>query len=161
MKQKTAEWPLKSLKDHPRQREQFRDLGATDIDAFVADIQANGLKHPIEILPDGTILAGHQRVRAARALGWTTIRAVVRKDLANDAAAAEMFFISDNLNRRQLSLLDKVRCIRRAVRVGTTIAPSATRAGCGKSTLAPALRRTRRQVSKYGGGPIVSTSSAA
>ena len=34
--------------------------------------------NPLQVLPDGTIISGHQRVRAAKLLGWSHIEAVVR-----------------------------------------------------------------------------------
>lgn len=89
----------------------FDDLPEAEIDALAADIEANGLRQPIEILPDGTVLAGHQRLRAVRKLGWKEVNCVVRTDLADDPAGAELFFIMDNLNRRQLSPIMKARCV--------------------------------------------------
>jgi len=41
----------------------FPDLSDADLDALAADMAANGLQHPIEILPGGVILAGHHRGR--------------------------------------------------------------------------------------------------
>lgn len=46
-------------------------------------MKENGQAHPIEILPDNTIVAGHGRVAAARLNGWPTVKAIVRKDLAD------------------------------------------------------------------------------
>jgi len=106
-----AVWPIRKLKPHPRQADTFPDLSEPDLAALAADMAANGLQHPVEILPTGTILAGHQRVRAARTLGWKTIAVVVRHDLAADEAAATAYFLADNLNRRQLSPLGKARCL--------------------------------------------------
>lgn len=94
-----------------KQLEMFDDLPEAEIDALAADIEANGLRQPIEILPDGTVLAGHQRLRAVRKLGWKEVNCVVRTDLADDPAGAELFFIMDNLNRRQLSPIMKARCV--------------------------------------------------
>ena len=67
----------------------FGDLGAAELAALAEDMETHGLRHPVEVLPDGTIVAGYQRVRAARRLGWREIDAVVRLDLAalGDAAA--------------------------------------------------------------------------
>jgi hypothetical protein len=69
----------------------------------------NGQLAPIEILPDGTIVDGHQRLRAAEYLKWTTIKVRVRHDLASRKCAAERRMLQANRNRRQLHQLDQVR----------------------------------------------------
>jgi hypothetical protein len=102
---------LDSLHPHPRQAKLFDDLAVQEFLALVEDIRENGMRSPPEILPDGTIVTGHQRVRAAKELGWDEIDVVVRYDLADDDGAAESLLISDNLNRRQLSPLGQARCI--------------------------------------------------
>src|SRR5688572_12633190 len=94
----STNWPIRKLKPHPRQAGTFPDLSEADLAALTADMKANGLQHPVEILPDGTILAGHQRFLAAKALGWKTIDVIIRHDLAaGGEKAATAYFISDNL----------------------------------------------------------------
>jgi ParB-like chromosome segregation protein Spo0J len=113
-KPKTERWLLSRLTDHPRQAETFCDLPEAESAAFKADIQKNGIRVPPEILPDGVLILGHQRVRAARQLGWTEIDVVVRYDLADaEPAVVEELFVNDNLLRRHLSPLSKARCLRR------------------------------------------------
>jgi hypothetical protein len=76
-------------------------------------MRRNGLQHFVEILPNRTIICGHQRVRAARLLGWTSITCWVRDDLeAAGEIAIERRLIEDNLHRRQLSKLEQARCYR-------------------------------------------------
>ena len=87
-KLRVEEWELGSLKEHCRQAELFGDVPDDEFDELAESLQREGQRQPIEILPDGTIIAGHQRVRAARHLGWTSIRAVVRHDLAAAGPAA-------------------------------------------------------------------------
>jgi len=101
---------IASLQPHPQQTAFFVDLPADELKALAADIKANGLLNPIEITPDGTIICGHQRVRAYQLLGRTEIKCWVRNDLAEQGEAAiEARFLSDNANRRQLSKLDLAR----------------------------------------------------
>ena len=79
-------------------------------------MKANGLRVPVETLPDCTIVADHQRVQAAKLLGWTEIDVVVRRDLAEAGpAAVEAAFITDNLHRRHLSPLGKAMCFKRLI----------------------------------------------
>jgi ParB/RepB/Spo0J family partition protein len=67
-----------------------RDLG--DIDGLAASIDELGLLHPIVVRPDGMLIAGERRLRAAQKLGWTEIPvtvvdldAVVKGELAENA----------------------------------------------------------------------------
>jgi ParB family transcriptional regulator, chromosome partitioning protein len=98
---------LDDLHDHPRQHALFGDLSGPEFAALVEDLRRNGQREPIRILSDGTILCGHQRVRAARELGWTKIDAIVVD--VKDEVEAEELLISDNLNRRQLGPLGLAR----------------------------------------------------
>lgn len=110
----SGDWPLSALKPHSQQAELFNDLSEHELQRLAADLETNGQIHPIEILPCGTILAGHQRVRAATSLGWTELHVVIRHDLASQGeAAAVQFLIEDNLNRRQLHPLEVARLYRR------------------------------------------------
>lgn len=102
-------WLLDGLKPHPLQGQYFEDLSDDALAAVAADIKANGLKEKIEILPDGTILSGHQRRRALMSLGRTETKVKVRHDLAGDAAAAEDYFLKANMLRRHLDPLSQAR----------------------------------------------------
>jgi ParB/RepB/Spo0J family partition protein len=110
--------PVDKLRDHPRQRELFPDLSDEQLKELAADMEANGLQHPIEILPDGTIVAGHQRVRAARLLDWREIDAIVRQDLAAEGdTAVEAYLVRDNMLRRHLRPLGKARCVQAMIEI--------------------------------------------
>jgi ParB family chromosome partitioning protein len=113
-KKKTIQWCLDELKEHPKQRQLFGDMPAAELAELAENIERFGLEHPIEILPNGTIIAGHQRVRAARRLGWSTIDVIVRNDLADaGSVAVEQRLIDDNLMRRHLCTLTIARLYRR------------------------------------------------
>src|SRR6516162_8097907 len=58
--------PIDSIRVGPRHR---RDMG--DIAGLAASIAELGLLHPVVIRPDGFLIAGERRLRAARKLGWT------------------------------------------------------------------------------------------
>jgi ParB family chromosome partitioning protein len=117
-REKTGKWPVKKLKDHPQQGKLFGELAEGEIQALADDMQRRGQQEPVEILPNGTIICGHQRVRAAKKLGWTHVKVVVRHDLAKRGKDAVLqHLIADNLVRRHLSLLDRARCIRALVDV--------------------------------------------
>jgi ParB family chromosome partitioning protein len=98
------------LSPHPEQAKIFGDLPPHKFDELVENIRKERLKVPIEILPDGTMVCGHNRVRAAQTLGMETISVIVRHDLAAAGEAAVLQrMIEDNLVRRQLSPLAQAR----------------------------------------------------
>jgi ParB-like chromosome segregation protein Spo0J len=99
---------LDGLTAHQLQSNQFRPLSDKDRSRLVEDIRAHGVLQPIEITTDGTIVAGHERVRPAQTLGLTEIPVRVRDDLT-DPVAIDRRHAEANLNRRQLDPLDRAR----------------------------------------------------
>ena len=98
------------LRPHPLQSQIYQDLSDAELEDLAEDIRANGLRQPIEITPDGDVICGHQRLRAVRLIGWTTVACVVRQDLADQGAeAVKRRLIEDNLNRRNLGRLGVLR----------------------------------------------------
>jgi ParB family chromosome partitioning protein len=113
---KLQKWKIAKLKDHPRQAEVFGDLSDAELAALAEDMRANGLRDPIEVVSDGTIIGGHQRVRAAKRLGWSEVDVIVRVDLQTaDTIAAKKSFLTDNLLRHHLSPLVRAKCIKELV----------------------------------------------
>jgi ParB-like chromosome segregation protein Spo0J len=148
----TQKWRLDRLRPHPKQS-LFGDLPQAEIEALARDLDANGLRVPVEALPDGTLVTGHQRVRAARMLGWGEIDVVIRPDLAAlGDAAVEAHLIGDNLTRRQLSPLGRARSIRRLAEIEAGDEPwglVGVRLEKLKATLAARLGMCRRNVDRY------------
>ncbi len=102
---------IASLKRNTRQNDVFGDLPAAELEQLRISIKNEGLTYPIEILSDGTILDGHQRVRVCALLGKKKIRCWVRTDLEQRGQkACDDRFIEANLDRRQLSKLQIARC---------------------------------------------------
>lgn len=94
---------VSDLKPYPLQANFFRDLSDAALSDLAENIRRRGLRRPIEILPDGTIVSGHQRLRAVKLLGWTEVTVVVSFDLQEAGpAAAEAYFLEANEIRRQL-----------------------------------------------------------
>lgn len=89
------------LKEHSFSKEVFEDLPEGDYEALKNDIAKHGIKVALHILPDKTVICGHQRLRAARELGLKTVPCEV-KNLKNNAEVRE-WAIKDNLLRRQLT----------------------------------------------------------
>ena len=105
-KKESRKWKVDDLQPHPRQAELFRDLSEIELAFLAGDIKLNGLQQPLEITPDGTVIAGHQRSHTARRLKWNEVAVVVRHDLEAEGPGAILAqLIETNLNRRQLSPL--------------------------------------------------------
>lgn len=108
-----VELPLKDLSASPKNA--FRRLDEETYSELKASLQASGLVYPIIVRPKDSIqsypingeyeiLAGHNRVRAAKDLGWATIKAsIVRVD---DVQAVRIINDS-NLQRTGVTELEK------------------------------------------------------
>jgi hypothetical protein len=66
--------PIDAIKVGERIR---KDMG--DIAALAKSIEDIGLLQPIIVTPDGLLLCGERRLRAAKLLGWTEIPVVIVK----------------------------------------------------------------------------------
>jgi ParB-like nuclease domain len=53
-----------------------RDMG--DVDGLAANMADVGLLHPIVVTPDGVLMCGERRLRAAKLLGWKKIPVTIR-----------------------------------------------------------------------------------
>lgn len=123
---------------------------------FAADIKQNGLRDPIAVLPDGTLLDGRHRLRACLELGVEP-----RFETVNPESPVA-FVISANLHRRQLTATQRATL---AVELETSLAAEAKermRAGGSKGgsnkggvKVTPPLRdegsRAREQAAKLVG----------
>ena len=73
----------------------FGDSPDGEIDDHAKDMKLHGLQQPIEILPNRTIITGHQRVRAAKKLGWAVIDDIVHpidiRNMDDEALLAGLF----------------------------------------------------------------------
>lgn len=58
------------------------------VDAVAASIREFGFKIPIIVDPDGVIVAGHTRLKAAQKLGLESVPVIVADDLTEDQVKA-------------------------------------------------------------------------
>jgi N6-adenosine-specific RNA methylase IME4 len=96
--------PINRIKVGKRHR---RDLG--DIESLAASMGELGLLQPVVVRPDGKLIAGERRLRAAEQLGWAEIPATV-VDL--DAVVRGEF--AENTERKDFTLSEAV-AIKRAI----------------------------------------------
>ena len=104
---------LADLVPHPKQAKYFPDRDDTRYAALKADIQAHGVREPVQVLPLAKrrgkfmIVAGHTRCRVLKELGHETVAARVRYDLRGATPGdVEHLLITDNTVRRQMATLD-------------------------------------------------------
>jgi ParB family transcriptional regulator, chromosome partitioning protein len=119
-------------------RRKFRQEEIADLQA---SLTANGLLQPITVRPDGDgyeLIAGERRLRAATALGWTEIAAIVRP--IDDQAALTLALV-ENLQRTDLNPIEEAEGYARlAAEFNLTQQAIARAVGKDRSTVANMLR---------------------
>ncbi|OPX89473.1 MAG: Chromosome-partitioning protein Spo0J [Pelotomaculum sp. PtaB.Bin104] len=98
------------LKPHPKNTDYYSDLEPEKYEEIKRSIKAHGIRDPLKVKPDYTILAGHQRYRIALELGLQEVPITVM-DVSDEEA--EYLMIADNEERRQ-SDNDPMKKARRA-----------------------------------------------
>ncbi|MCL6478889.1 MAG: ParB N-terminal domain-containing protein [Peptococcaceae bacterium] len=102
--------PINLLKPHPKNHEYYGDLPEEKYEEVKRSIQEHGIRDPIKVLPDYTIVSGHQRHKIALELGMEKAPVEI-VDLPEDEA--EYLLIAENEERRQ-SDDDPIRKAKRA-----------------------------------------------
>lgn len=99
-----------------------KDMG--DLPSLAASMQKHGLLHPVVVKADGTLVAGHRRLEAARLIGWQEVAVTVvnvddllvaerdenteRKDFTPTEAVAIGRLI-ENEHRAKIETQEKIR----------------------------------------------------
>ncbi|MBD1209609.1 MAG: ParB N-terminal domain-containing protein [Ignavibacteria bacterium] len=97
-----------SLKDNALNKKYFIEETAEYFEQLKKDIEERGIIVPLIAKEDGTLLAGHNRLRVAKTLGYETVPVqYVLEDLSYEEERG--FLVKDNLIRRQLSNEQKIR----------------------------------------------------
>lgn len=92
----------KDLKPYKFNEELFDLLKGSDYEALKRDVEKNGVKVELHILPDKTVICGHQRLKIAGDLGIKHLRCKTVIGLETEEQIKE-YVILDNLLRRHLS----------------------------------------------------------
>jgi ParB/RepB/Spo0J family partition protein len=108
---------LKALLPHSLQPLYYTATTQDEDDRLLDDLRQHGQRDAIVVVPKKRngrwihiILDGHRRVRAAEVLGWASLNAIIRWDLAEaDDSVIESEFLQYNLNRRHLHQIDRAR----------------------------------------------------
>lgn len=86
------------LQVHPKNSDYFAELPSEKYEEIKQSITTHGIRDPLKVLSDYTIVAGHQRLRIAKELGFEKVPVIVL-DIAPEEA--EYLLIADNEERRQ------------------------------------------------------------
>lgn len=92
---------VSKLKEYEFNKDFFDDLPKSDYAALKKDIEKNGIKTELHLLPDFTVICGHQRLLVAKELGLQEVPAKIVKGLDTPEQVKE-YVILDNLLRRHL-----------------------------------------------------------
>ncbi len=130
---------LTSIVPNPHQpRRQFRTDDLTELEN---SLRTNGLLQPITVRVTGgayELIAGERRVRAARALGWTSIPAIVRESSASQSLSLALV---ENLQRQDLNPIEEAEGYSRLMHdFGLTQLEVSEAVGRDRSTVANLLR---------------------
>ncbi|MBT9147782.1 MAG: Chromosome-partitioning protein Spo0J [Syntrophomonadaceae bacterium] len=98
------------LKPHPKNQSYYDNLPEEKYQEVKRSIEAHGIRDPLKVLPDFTLIAGHQRLRIAQELGLEKVPVTV-VDISPEEA--EYLLIADNEERRQDDT-DPIRKAKRA-----------------------------------------------
>jgi ParB/RepB/Spo0J family partition protein len=127
--------PLRILLDHnDNVRTNVRDL-----DELAASIRAQGLLQPIVVTPhrrDGhyLILAGHRRAAAARSIPLDNVPCLIRDDAGSTADHIALMLV-ENMQRSNLTAVEKARGMKRLVDAGQNQTQIARRLGLTPSAV--------------------------
>ncbi|MBT9140303.1 MAG: Chromosome-partitioning protein Spo0J [Dehalococcoidia bacterium] len=98
------------LKPHPKNQSYYDNLPEEKYQEVKRSIESHGIRDPLKVLPDFTVIAGHQRLRIALELGLEKVPVTV-VDISPEEA--EYLLIADNEERRQDDT-DPIRKAKRA-----------------------------------------------
>ena len=109
---------INELKPHPRNNEFFDDMVGDSWNAFKDSINTSGIVEPIVVTQDMIIVSGHQRVRAAKELGISSVMVDIRKYDDNDKVLKDL--IETNIRQRGIGNPNPIklgRCIKELERI--------------------------------------------
>ena len=104
---------INELKPHPRNNEFFDDMTGDAWEAFKESIKTSGIIEPIVVTKDMIIVSGHQRVRAAKELGLSTVMVDIRKYENDEQVLKDL--IETNIRQRGVGNPNPIklgRCIK-------------------------------------------------
>ncbi len=96
-----------NLKPHPRNNEFFDDMDGQKWKDFLQSVRTSGIIEPIIVTQDLVIVSGHQRVRAAKAIGLMKIAVEVRHYESDDKVLKDL--IETNIMQRGIGNTNPIK----------------------------------------------------
>jgi len=93
---------ISDLKIHPKNEYYFDDIQGEKWDRLLESIRTNGVRTPIIVTDDMTVVSGNQRVRACKQLGISVINAEVQHYQSEDDVIRDLI----EINIRQRGVID-------------------------------------------------------
>uniref|UniRef100_UPI0006854AFD ParB/RepB/Spo0J family partition protein n=1 Tax=Desulfovirgula thermocuniculi TaxID=348842 RepID=UPI0006854AFD len=104
-----SEVPIELLKPHPKNEFYHSWPSKEKYEEIKRSIAAEGIRDPLKVTPDYTVIAGHLRLEIAKELGFTHVPVQI---VGGDSEYLEYLLIADNDERRDTD--DPIRKARRA-----------------------------------------------
>lgn len=102
--------PISFLKKNKSNGQFFEEKGI-DLSSMIEDIKKRGVLVPFVAKPDGTLLAGHCRMRSAIQAGLKNVPVRIAEDMTEDEELE--FLLKDNTVRRHFGQADRLKIYRR------------------------------------------------
>lgn len=145
-----------NLHPHPKNNEFFDNMEGQKWSDFLQSVRSSGIIEPIIVSQDLTIVSGHQRVRAAKAIGLMKIAVEVRHYEDDDKILKDL--IETNLMQRGIGNVNPIktaRCIAELERIsgikngGDRKSDSHNANLKTQADLAEQLKMSQSQLSRY------------
>lgn len=89
--------PVSLLKPHPKNKEYFSEPSPEKREEIKRSVAAHGIRDPLKVAPDFTVIAGHLRLEIAKELGLEKVPVEI---VDGDPLYLEYLLVADNEERR-------------------------------------------------------------
>lgn len=103
--------PVDQLTPDTNGRDLFRDMEGEDFEQLKGSIREIGIIEPIIVDPKLRVICGHQRLRAAQAIGLQRVPVLIRPVDREETRA--ILAIEENIRRRQLQPSEMARAVKK------------------------------------------------
>ncbi|GAB1537102.1 hypothetical protein ADMFC3_27330 [Geovibrio sp. ADMFC3] len=101
---------VNQLKEHPDNKKYFDDIVGIEFEELKESIREKGFMNPLVIVRENSgylVIAGNQRLRAARELGITSVPCLIKEFHSKNEEI--QFLVEDNLRRRHLTPVQRIK----------------------------------------------------
>ena len=142
---------ISDLKENKTFSELVPEMTTQEYDDLVNSIRNQGVRQPIHILSDKTVLDGRHRIRACKEIGINEIQALVHK---LDEMKAIEFVVDTAVERRSLTKEQKIDIVLRSSELIKTLeskAKQGSRSDLTSGSMEPEVKRTNERIGEMTG----------